>query len=63
MQNNQELMKELKIEERMKLGFKHKDIKRVFREYKKCNTLDSKLDYLDLDSAIRRVKNAMVINY
>ena len=77
MQNNQELMKELKIEERMKLGFKHKDIKRVFREYKKCNTLDSKLDYLeklkvdaydyvydlDLDSAIRKVKNEMVINY
>ncbi len=47
MQNNQELTKELKIEERMKLGFKHKDIKRVFREYKKCNTLDSKLDYLE----------------
>ena len=77
MKNNQELMKELKIEERMSLGFKHKSIQRVHREYKKCNTLDLKLDYLeklkadaydyiydlDLDSAIRRVKNAMVINY
>ena len=39
MQNNQELMRELKIEERMSLGFKHKSIQRVHREYKKCNTL------------------------
>ena len=77
MQNNQELMKELKIEERMSLGFKHKSIQRVHREYKKCNTLDLKLDYLeklkadaydyvldlDLDKLIRRLHNEIVINY
>ena len=78
MKKNNNLHQELKSKEKVAVdNFQYKSFSEISKEFQNCKDVFAKLDYakqlkkdaydyvydLDLDSAIRRVKNSMVINY